>query len=69
MHGVGDEDYAAAARVLRLAGLPVVACGPAVAEGLAEQDLAVVTTIPNGVPPAMTASQTDRPYQEGTLIS
>ena len=28
LHGVPDDDYPAAARILRLAGLPVVACGP-----------------------------------------
>jgi glycosyltransferase involved in cell wall biosynthesis len=52
VHGVADEDYRAAARVLRLGGLPVIACGPAVAAGLGEQGLDVVATIPNGVPPA-----------------
>src|SRR5688500_10718932 len=34
-HGVPPEDDAMTARVLRLAGLPVVACGPGVAAGLA----------------------------------
>jgi glycosyltransferase involved in cell wall biosynthesis len=52
VHGVADEDYRAAARVLRLGGLPVVACGPGVAAGLGEQGLEVLATIPNGVPPA-----------------
>jgi glycosyltransferase involved in cell wall biosynthesis len=52
VHGVPDEDYAAAAKLLRHAGLPVVACGPAVAEGLSAAGLAVRATIVNGVGPA-----------------
>jgi glycosyltransferase involved in cell wall biosynthesis len=52
VHGVPEEDYPAAARTLRLAGLPAVACGPGVAEALREQDFAVRTTIPNGISPA-----------------
>jgi glycosyltransferase involved in cell wall biosynthesis len=52
IHGVPDEDYRAAARVLRLAGLRVVACGPAVAAGLSDAGLVPAETIPNGVPPA-----------------
>ena len=49
MHGVPDEDYARAARVLRLAGLPVVACGPGVAAALEEHGCGVAATIVNGV--------------------
>jgi glycosyltransferase involved in cell wall biosynthesis len=49
MHGVPDEDYARAARVLRLSGLPVVACGPGVAAALEEQSCPVTATIVNGV--------------------
>ncbi len=49
VHGVPDDDYGASARVLRLAGLPTVACGPGVAEGLAEHGLDVAATIVNGV--------------------
>jgi glycosyltransferase involved in cell wall biosynthesis len=56
VHGVPDEDYAAAKRVLRIAGLPVVACGPGVARGLADQGFEVAATIVNAVslppPPA-----------------
>lgn len=51
VHGVPDDDYAAAARVLRIAGLPAVACGPGVAAGLAERGYEVQTTIVNGVRP------------------
>ena len=39
VHGVPDEDYRRAAKVLRFAGLPVVACGPGVALGLEEAGL------------------------------
>jgi glycosyltransferase involved in cell wall biosynthesis len=51
LHGVPEEDYAAAARVLRLAGLPVVACGPGVAAALAEHGLEPAATILNAVGP------------------
>jgi glycosyltransferase involved in cell wall biosynthesis len=51
MHGVQEEDYGRAARILRLAGLPVVAAGPGIAAALAERGLAVRRTIVNGVPP------------------
>jgi glycosyltransferase involved in cell wall biosynthesis len=49
MHGVPERDYSAAARLLRLGGLPVVACGPGVAAALDENGFAVATTIVNGV--------------------
>lgn len=52
VHGVPDEDYADAARALRIAGLPVVACGPGVAAALAEHGVDVRETIVNGVTPA-----------------
>ncbi len=52
VHGVPDEDYRRAAKVLRLAGLPVVACGPGVALGLEEAGLEPTATILNGVSPA-----------------
>jgi glycosyltransferase involved in cell wall biosynthesis len=52
VHGVPDEDYAHAARALRVAGLRVVACGPGIAAGLAEAGLAVHATVPNGIAPA-----------------
>ncbi len=56
VHGVPDEDYAGAARVLGYAGLPVVACGPGVATGLEERRCAVAATIVNAVrPPAAPA--------------
>lgn len=53
VQGVPDEDYPKSARVLRLAGLPVVACGPGVAAALAEHGLQVRATIVNSVPPAV----------------
>ncbi len=56
VHGVPDEDYPRAARVLRLAGLPVVACGPGVAAGLEDAGITPIATILNGIaaapPPA-----------------
>lgn len=57
MHGVPDEDYRAATRALRLAGLPVVACGPGVAAGLADCGLKVHSTIVNGVRPAAISTE------------
>lgn len=52
VHGVPNEDYTQAARVLRLAGLHNVACGPGVAISLEEAGLRVQSTIVNGVGPA-----------------
>lgn len=56
MHGVPDEDYAAASRVLRWAGLPVVACGPGVESALADHRVPVRATIVNGVSPPPAAA-------------
>lgn len=50
-HGVPDADYGAAVRVLRWAGLPVVACGPGVAAALADHGLAPAATVVNGIGP------------------
>jgi glycosyltransferase involved in cell wall biosynthesis len=56
MHGVPEEDYPAAARALRVAGLPTVACGPGVSAALEKHGMRVRRTILNGVttspPPA-----------------
>ena len=49
VHGVPEADYAATARLLRAAGLPVVACGPGVASGLTDAGFDRVETIPNAV--------------------
>jgi glycosyltransferase involved in cell wall biosynthesis len=51
-HGVADEDYRAAAWTFRLAALPIVACGPGVAAGLAEHGIQARETIVNGISPA-----------------
>jgi glycosyltransferase involved in cell wall biosynthesis len=59
VHGVPDEDYRTAARILRLAGLRVVACGPGVAAALAERRLRVEATIVNGISPAPQAADRD----------
>ena len=52
VHGVPDEDWAKTARLLRLARLPAVACGPGVQAALDEHGLRVAATIWNGVSPA-----------------
>ncbi len=52
VHGVPEPDWPATARILRLAGLPAVACGPGVEAALAEQGCRVLETISNGVGPA-----------------
>jgi glycosyltransferase involved in cell wall biosynthesis len=49
VHGVPEEDYRSAARVLRLAGLGVIACGPGVAAALGEHGVRVAGTVVNGV--------------------
>jgi glycosyltransferase involved in cell wall biosynthesis len=49
VHGVPDDDWPKTARLLRLAGLPAIACGPGVESALAEHDLRVAETIWNGV--------------------
>lgn len=56
VHGVSEQDYARAALVLRLAGLPVVAAGPGVAEALMDRGVSVHSTVVNGIsPPPMPA--------------
>lgn len=52
VHGVPEEDYPRAARLLRWSGLPVVACGPGVTAGLQQAGGTVLRTIVNGVSPA-----------------
>ena len=68
VHGVPEADWEPAARVLRLAGLPVVACGPGVAEALAEYGLTVRQTILNGVAAAPAASATPLSAVFGTPV-
>src|SRR5207302_4615582 len=51
VHGMPPSDERRAARLLRLAGLPVVACGPGVAASLASHRIDVLCTIVNGVVP------------------
>lgn len=59
VHGVPEEDYAGAARALRLSRLPAVACGPGVSDALAEHALVVRDTIVNGVAPAPAPAERD----------
>ena len=65
VHGVPEEDWPAAVRVLRLSGLPAVACGPGVAAALAEHGLEPLATIPNAVGPAPEPAD---PLVEGPLV-
>jgi glycosyltransferase involved in cell wall biosynthesis len=51
VHGVPEADWAATARILKLAGLPVVACGPGVREALSEHGVEALTMVANGVSP------------------
>ena len=51
VHGVPEADYGPAAKLLRAAGLPVVACGPGVETGLADAGFRSAETIANAVPP------------------
>ena len=51
VHGVPETDYAPTARLLRVAGLPVFACGPGVETGLADAGFRCAGTILNAVPP------------------
>jgi glycosyltransferase involved in cell wall biosynthesis len=52
VHGVPEADYDRAARVLELAGLEVVSCGPGVTAALEQRGIRVAETIVNGVSPA-----------------
>ena len=56
VHGVPEEDWPRTVRLLRLAGLPAVACGPGVAAALEQHGLSPMATVPNAVgsapPPA-----------------
>lgn len=51
VHGIADGDLRRAAVMLRLAALPVIACGPGVAVSLEEQHVRVFGTVLNGVAP------------------
>jgi glycosyltransferase involved in cell wall biosynthesis len=51
VHGVPEDDWRASARLLRLSRIPVVACGPGIAAGLAEACCRPAVTIANGVGP------------------
>lgn len=51
-HGGPESDYPLGVRILRASGLPVVACGPAVAAAIVRHNGTVTATVPNGVPPA-----------------
>jgi glycosyltransferase involved in cell wall biosynthesis len=59
VHGVPEEDYRSAARVLRLAGLPVIGCGPGVTAALEEHGVRVAGTVVNGIAPFDERSDAD----------
>jgi glycosyltransferase involved in cell wall biosynthesis len=67
VHGVPEEDYTASARLLRLAGLPVVACGPAIADALGAKGVSIRATIVNGVGPPPPAADRARVCAEWGL--
>jgi glycosyltransferase involved in cell wall biosynthesis len=69
MHGVPEEDYDRAATTLRLAGLPVVACGPGVAKALSERGVGVAATIVNGISKAPTATDRTALEREFPLVA
>jgi glycosyltransferase involved in cell wall biosynthesis len=52
VHGNPDEEWPRSARLLRLSGLPAVACGPGVAVALEEHGCAPLAMVPNAVGPA-----------------
>jgi glycosyltransferase involved in cell wall biosynthesis len=52
VHGVPEEDWRTAVRLVRLSGLAPVACGPGVAAALAEYGCTPFATVPNAVGPA-----------------
>ena len=52
VHGVPEEDWPTAVRLVRLSGLAPVACGPGVAAALAEHGCTPFATVPNAVGPA-----------------
>jgi glycosyltransferase involved in cell wall biosynthesis len=51
VQGVPERDDRATAVTLKIAGLPVVACGPAIADALQLHGLSPAAVIPNAVPP------------------
>jgi glycosyltransferase involved in cell wall biosynthesis len=60
MHGVPEDEYPRAGRVLRLSGLQVVACGPGVAAALRETGVPVRAMIANCIAPAPPAADRTR---------
>jgi glycosyltransferase involved in cell wall biosynthesis len=67
VHGVPEQDWPATARLLRIAGLPTVACGPGVSTALQEQGYPPVTTIPNGIGPPPEPADRAALYREWGL--
>jgi glycosyltransferase involved in cell wall biosynthesis len=69
VHGVPEEDWPRTARLLRLAGLPPVACGPGVTAALEQQGLPPLATVPNAVGPAPPpADRSELALEPGTRL-
>jgi glycosyltransferase involved in cell wall biosynthesis len=69
VHGVPEEDWPRTARLLRLSGLPPVACGPGVSAALEQQGLPPLATVPNAVGPAPPpADRSELALEPGTQL-
>jgi glycosyltransferase involved in cell wall biosynthesis len=64
VHGIQEADLRRGARVLRVAGFPIVSCGPGVTAALEEQGCPVAATIVNGIPPAPPAADRAWVYRQ-----
>jgi len=67
VHGVPESDWPPAARLVRLSGLPAIACGPGVAEALERHDVTPLASIPNAVGPAPTPADRQALAREWSL--
>jgi glycosyltransferase involved in cell wall biosynthesis len=68
VHGVPEGDYRSAAWILRVAGLPNVACGPGVAAALERHGCHTLRTVVNGIGPQPAAAHR-RELMDGWSIS
>lgn len=60
VHGVPEADWGQTTRILRLAGLPAIACAVGVEAALEERGVRVRATVLNGVSPAPPPSRRDQ---------
>jgi len=66
VHGVPEEDWPAATRLVRFSGLSPVACGPGVSAALEAHGCAPLATVPNAVgppPPAADRRELERDWK------